>query len=303
MSKIAKKAEQAVKKDSKNKKVKKVTAKHQSSWAILKKSIKIIKSNFKLIGGISAVYAVLLYIFVFSGAGLDIANAKQYISEALGNDVDNVSSSFTIFGYLLDNTAISKNPALPIYQTVLGIIFSLAYIWSLREVYEGNTKARIRDALYNSTDQLVPFIMIMFIVGLQFIPAAIASSIYNSTILQGLVTSGIELTVIISIILVLLFLSLYLLVPSVAAIYIVTLSGATPLQSYRTAKKLVKGYRFEIIRKMLLLGFFVIFVTAILVVPLIAFIPVLAEITFLFASVTGLVLAHTYFYQVYRDLI
>jgi len=272
MSKTAKKAATLAKNTAKKKKAAKViAAKRRSSWRILKDSVVIIKSNFKLIGGISLIYAILLYILVFSDAGLDIANAKTYINDALGTGTNNVSTSFTIFGYLLDNTAISNNPVLPLYQTVLGVIFSLAYIWSQRQIFEGNKTARIRDAFYKSTDQLIPFILILLLVGLQFIPAVIASSIYNSTILQGLVTNSIELVIIISIILFLLFVTLLLLVPSVAAIYIVTLQDATPIHAYKTARKLIKGRRFAIIRKLLVLSFVLVAVTGAILIPLIAF--------------------------------
>jgi hypothetical protein len=97
--------------------------------------------------------------------------------------------------------------------------------------------------------------------------------------------------------------SIYMLTSSVFAMYIVTLPNMQPLQALRSAKNLVKSKRWQLVRRLLFLPFFIIIVMGIFIVPLIIFAQFLVVPMFFVLAMFSVLFAHTYLYGLYKRLL
>jgi hypothetical protein len=97
--------------------------------------------------------------------------------------------------------------------------------------------------------------------------------------------------------------SFYMISSSIFAIYIVSLPDTEPRAALRSAKKLVRGRRWEVIPKILFLPLFVLVVMGIIVIPLIVWAAFLVAPVFYALSMLTVLFVHTYLYCLYRRLI
>jgi hypothetical protein len=98
-------------------------------------------------------------------------------------------------------------------------------------------------------------------------------------------------------------LSLFFISSSAFASYIVTLPNMTPMRALRSARKMVRFRRWSIIRKVAFLPIVMFICMVVIFLPLVFFAPVLAEILFVVAGLILLLLAHSYMYVLYRELL
>ena len=82
-----------------------------------------------------------------------------------------------------------------------------------------------------------------------------------------------------------------------------TLPDMTPLAALRSAKGVVRYRRWTILRKILWLPMVLLIITAIIMLPVIAFVASLAQWVLFFLSMTGLVVVNVYMYILYRELL
>jgi hypothetical protein len=236
------------------------------------------------------VYALLDIVFasgLFDGANSALSNSNKFTS-ALGS-----------YGSILSSVGNSDQTAT--MQSVLLIIESLVIIWALRHLFSGE-KISVKQAYYHSMAPLIPFLLVLFVIILQLLPltigsallAVILSTLYGNTVVGGLF----------SILFVLLAAwSIYMLTSSVFAMYIVTLPNMQPLQALRSAKNLVKSKRWQLVRRLLFLPFFIIIVMGIFIVPLIIFAQFLVVPMFFVLAMFSVLFAHTYLYGLYKRLL
>ena len=97
--------------------------------------------------------------------------------------------------------------------------------------------------------------------------------------------------------------SLYMLTASRFAIYIVCLPDMTPMVALKSSLELVRYRRWTVMRKILFLPVFLFVAAGIVIIPLIFIAPVVAGVTFLFTSMFGLPIIHSYMYRLYRELL
>jgi len=185
---------------------------------------------------------------------------------------------------------------------MLLIIVSLATIWALRQVYNNNA-IRVRDSFYKGVYPLVPFILVLLVIGLQLLPLLIGGTLYSIVI-----SSGIAVGLLQELLWALLFLgfaliSLYLLSSSLFALYIVTLPEMTPFKALRSARDLVRHRRWLVLRKILFLPLILLILAAVILVPLLVIVTPIASWIFLLLSLASLVVVHSYGYALYRELL
>ena len=178
----------------------------------------------------------------------------------------------------------------------------MAIIWALRQLIVGK-KIRIRDAYYQGMSPLVPFALVLVVIGFQLIPLLIGSAIYSTVMTNGIAIDGGEKFLFAAVFVLLALVSLYFVSSSVFALYIVTLSDMTPMKALKNARALVRGRRWRIIPKVLFLPVALFVVAASLLLPFIIGAPALAQSVFFVLSMFGLVVAHTYLYTLYRELL
>jgi hypothetical protein len=215
-----------------------------------------------------------------------------------------VLTSLTLFSVLLSNTGSTPTEVAGAYQSILLVVVSLALIWGLRQSYAaGKAKTTIRDTFYKGLYPLVPFLLVLLVVGLQLIPALLASFLYNVVIVGGLAVTAVELGLWYVMLAALVLLSLYMITSSVFALYIVTLPNVTPMAALRSARDLVLHRRWVIMRKFLFLPLALLVLAGVIMVPLIIVLPPVAEWVFFGLSMLALAVVHSYMYSLYRELI
>lgn len=274
-----------------------------SAFKIMRLNLKHIFKHKKLFVGIAFVYYLASLILVNSIAGTsDYTEIKRMLNEALTGFVGQISTGITLFGMLLSSGETSaSSEAGSVFQTILLIIISLATIWAFRQTY-AKAKVSLKDSFYKSMTPLIPFILVLLVLGLQIMPATIGTSLYSWAISQGAATTFVEKAVWLSIVLSLITLTIYMVCSSVFALYIVTLPGVTPLQALRSARELVSYRRWTVIRKVLFLPICLILIGALIMIPILLYVTIIAQWVFIFLTMAGVVVAHGYIYKLYREL-
>lgn len=285
-----------------SKRLKAVRAPLPSVWSLTKTTVTTLKSNWKLFGGISLLYAVLL-IFLVRGltTGQQVTDTKTLLSELGGGGVWN---NVLVFGELIGSSA-AQSEVSSLYQSILTFIFSLAFIWMFRQTH-GKKKAqdvRIRDAFYRGMYPLIPAFLVICVILLQLLPIGLAAVLYVAIIASGFAVTFVEQFAWVSICILLILLSAYMLGSSIMAFFAATLPDVTPSEALRGAKKYVEHRRFIVLAKLLWVGLFILLALAVVILPLIAFIPATAEFAYFLCSTALLPFIIGYMYNLYRALL
>ncbi len=292
-----------------SKRLKNTRPKLPNAWTLATNSFITIKQNWKLFGGISLIYALLLIVLTRGfGAGGELVGTKELLQE-VGN-TNNTYNSFLLFSNLLSgNSGIAQSETAGLFQMIIVLISSLAFVWAFRQTYGKKVSAgrapkiRMRDAFYKGMYPLVPVLLVLCVIGLQLLPVALSSGVYSAMIVSGLAVTMAEKMFWIFIVGLLIMLSLYLLGSSLIALLAATLPDVTPMEALRGAHKYVEHRRFVVIAKMLWLALGILLLLTIIVLPLIAFIPVIAELVFFMLSVLLVPFSIGYMYNLYRALL
>jgi hypothetical protein len=272
-------------------------------WRLTKTTWKTFWEHRRLFIGITVVYGLLNLILVQGLAGnTDVGSLKHTLDQAFTGNFGAVASGLSIFAVLVGSAGNGSSPTAGAYQLFLTLITSLAIIWALRQTLAG-AKVRIRDTYYLGLYPLVPFILVLLVIGLQLIPFFLGFTLYSQVITNGIAVYFIEKFVWALLFAALSILSLYMLSSSLFALYIVTLPDMTPMKALRSARELVRYRRWTVLRKILCLPIILLVVSAIIMVPIIIFITPLAQWVFFILTMLGLVAVHTYMYTLYRELL
>lgn len=282
------------------KRIKPDTAKLPGSFRLLWRAFVTLVRHWKVFLGITVVYGVLSLIFVGLGNAGGLDDVRETLSQELSGGWGAIATGIGSFMYLIGASS-APSAAAGAYQFVLALIVSLALIWTLREVYAEH-KVRIRDGFYRGMYPLVPFVLVLAVIGLQLIPFLIGAYLFNMVRANG-IAAGQELVVWVGIFFILALISLYMLCSSLFALYIACLPDMTPLRALRSARNLVLGRRWVVIRKIIFLPIALMVLVGAVVVPLI-FIATPAAVWGLFVlSLAAIAAAHSYMYALYRSLL
>ena len=273
----------------------------KSGWLIFRQSLRVLVSNKRLFGGILAVYALLSLILVKGlGTTAELSDIKTVLEQA--ND-----GAISTGGTLLSSLFASSGAATPegaTYQSVLFIVASLAVIWALRQVYNPKKSAAItsKQAFYKGMGPLVPFSLVLVVITIQLIPMLVGSTVYSLITTNGLAVNAAEQIGWLGLLFVLSLWTFYMLTASVFAVYIVTLPDVTPIQALKSAKKLVKFRRWTVMRKLLFLPLILLVLMCVVMLPVVLFLTPVAEWIFFVFGLAMLIVAHSYLYNLYREL-
>lgn len=273
------------------------------SWRIFQTSVEVIWRNKLIFGGITAIYALLNLFLVrgFSG-GTDVGQLKAQLTQAAHGNLSQLRTSFSVFNSIADSSNGTNNGAAGAYQFCIGIVFSLAIIWTLRQIL-ALKQVTVKDAYYRSMYPLVPFVLVFGLIVVQLLPAFVGSAIYGLVIGNGIAVLLAEKVFWVLVLIVTAGLSLYMISSSIFGLYIVTLANMTPVKAARSARELVRGRRWSVIRKLLFLPFVSGVVTTAIMLPVIIIVAALAQWVFFTLSMFSLVFVHSYLYVLYRELL
>lgn len=286
-----------------HKRIKSVQPKLPTGYQLLRKTLSEIKINWKLFGGITAIYAVLTLILVrgFSSS-VDLQGIKEALPQIYNGHIGTAGIGLTLFGSLLTSSNSATTSEGNVYQSILLIIVSLATIWGLRQVTSGH-KPRIRDTFYKGLYPLVPLVLVLLVIGLQLIPMAIGGWLYSVVVVGGIAGTMIEKILWILLIILLVLLSLYMISSSLFALFIVTLPDMEPMRSLRSARQLAMHRRWTILRKIVFLPFVLLLIAALIMLPIIIVLPFIAEWVYYVLSLFGWIVTLCYMYNLYRELL
>lgn len=284
------------------KRVKHETGALPNVYKISKTAINLIRSRWRLFGGMVLIY-ILLNAMVVGGLSLG-GNIQDLQTEAqLNGQEGTLSNSLSVFGSLIGGGSTSStSPSAGTYQFILIIVFSLAFMWALRQV-QADEKINIKQTFYQGMYPLIPFVIVIAVVFLQLLPLLVGNFVYAIAVNGGIAIEAVERIIwgVLSGLLILL--SLYMVSSSIFALYITTLPNMTPLQALRSAREIVRYRRFAVMRKILALPIILIIFLGLIIVPLIVIAPLAAQIVAYILGSATLLLIHAYLYTLYRELL
>lgn len=269
---------------------------------ILWQALGQLTQNWKIYGSIVLIYGILNVILVRGFGTSDVTSIKSILDNVLTGLGGQVQGAFTSFVYLLTTSTNNGTTSASIYQGILVFIISLAFIWALRQT-TAKQAFRVRDTFYRGMYPLIPFLLVIVIMGVELLPMTIGTSLYALVVGNNIALGFVEKAVFAIPALILIFWSLYMLIASFFALYIVTLPDMTPLRAIRSANELLYKRRLLIWRKVIFLPIVCIVAAALIEMPIIMFFPPAAEWVFFVLSMVALALVHAYFYKLYRDML
>ena len=271
-----------------------------SSFRLFVSSLKVLRRHWKLFLGIVSVYGVLTIVFVGLTGG-DISATKTSLDQISGHGT-NLNTGATLVSDVLSTTGDTSDPAAGTYQALLLLVGSLAVIWALRHSQSAK-QIRVRDSYYKGMFPLIPFALVLLVVGLQLVPLAVGSFLYSTVINNGIAVFAVEKIAWALLLFLLGVLSFYMICSSIFGLYIVTLPDMTPLRALRAARQLVLYRRWSVMRKILFLPIVLILLAAAVMLPAVLFITSFAAWVFFLFGMVALALFHSYMYALYRTLL
>jgi hypothetical protein len=272
------------------------------AFRLLRAASQHVWAHKKLFAGIALVYFLLTLLLVRGLVlGTDLVSFKELVEQQVAGTPGKLASSLTVFGLLIGSSGAGSEVA-SLYQSTIVALISLAFIWALRRTHAGEP-ATLKNSFYQSTYPLVPFLLVIVILCIQLLPVLVASFLYGATVVSGIAVTALEIVLWSTLCSLLVLWSLYMLTASVFALYIVTLPDTTPIKAVRSARQLVEHRRWTVMRKFLFLPAALFVIGLLIMLPIILWATSIAEITFLVLSACGLVVAHSYMYALYRELL
>lgn len=275
-----------------------------SGWKLLKASIAVLWRQRYFFGAIVGIFTILYVVFVRGFAGSDLTIIKEAITEANELPATQASTAFGLVAYLFGNTTSGQSEVASINQLILVVLFAMAMFWGLRQVQSEKPSTPLaREAFYTGTAQFVPFLLVMSVIGLQFVPALIGSTVYQQVMLTGISATSGESLIWLMLLLMSFLLTFYMLCSSLFALVIVTLPGIVPMQALKSARQLVRYRRPEVMRKILYAPAVLLLFGLIVFLPIVLFLTAAAEFIFFGYGVLSLTILISYLYQLYRSLL
>jgi len=270
-------------------------------FRLTRESIGLILSARKVVFVVLAFY-IILQLLLASGltASLDISALKDLLKESFTDST--ILTGVTLYGVLLTTLGKSPSDVASIYQSIFFVLFSLFFIYVLRQAHAGQ-KVSMADVFYKACAPLIQFLLVFGMIVIHLLPMIAATFIYGATIASGIAVTLLEKVLWGSLVAGLTVWSLYLLAASVMALYIVTLPDMRPLRALRSAKQLVRGRRWLVLRKLLFLPVFFLLAMAVIIVPTIILAASLTTVVFFLLVSLLLPLGHSYIFTLYRKLL
>ena len=141
------------------------------------------------------------------------------------------------------------------FFVVLILIAWLVLIYIARHIYNGRTKLKLRDAIYNACGGLVSLLAIVCLVIVQLLPLAITLISYSAISGAGYINEGIEIENMAAwcVIAAVLIMTIYWMVTSLLTMITITIPGIYPLRAYFETSVLVSGRRIKILLRLLMM--------------------------------------------------
>ncbi|HEX9594812.1 MAG TPA: hypothetical protein VF996_01665 [Candidatus Saccharimonadales bacterium] len=272
-----------------------------SAWRLFGSMYVFFVKNWKVFSWLIGVYAVLYFLLVRAAPQIDLSEYDSTVDELLGEGFQ-ATKTLTLGGLALASASTGTSQVQLVYGLVLLVVFSLAYIWTIRHITAGK-EFNFRDTLYRSQTPAIPYLSLIMLMTVQLLPFAVGSFVFTIINSQNIAVGPWENLLFVAVWLSLSLLSAYWVVNSLMASYAVTLPGMYPMSALRATSKLVKHRRWFLLKKILFLPIVLFLWFALIFLFLVAVAP---SIVFWFYDVSliiALPAIHIYYYQLYRSLV
>ena len=274
-----------------------------SGYTLLLRTFRLMTENIKLLGGILLVYALVDLIFVGGNStSTSLPSAKASLLNLFHGHISSLATGFTLFSFLAGSANTASTDAASAYEAMLLLVISVVFIWALRQVY-AKQKVRIRDAFYTGTFPIVPYFLVLLVMGIQLLPFVIGAALYSNLLTGGYLVGPLQHYFAIVVLLLLAAWSLYMLCASIIALYVVTLPDMTPFKALKSARELVQFRRWVVLRKLLFLMVVVGIADTLILIPVAVFVTPIAMLLFLLLTALTVGVVHSYIYGLYREML
>jgi len=274
-----------------------------SAFRLFRDAGGVLFRNWKIFLFVLVIYGLVNALLVqgFRASG-DVATAKDSFSHLFGGSLAQFTNGLTLFAFMLGSSGNTTNATAGVYQFIMVILTSLALIWILRQLFAGN-QVRMRDGFYRGMTPLVPFLLVLIVIGLELIPMAVGLMLYGFIVSNGIAASMLEQILWAMVAFIGIVITLYMLTSSLFALYIVTLPDMTPMKALRTARQVVANRRWMVLRKILFLPLALCVLAGLVIIPIIVFATPLAVWAFFLLTMLLWPVLHSYMYVLYRAMI
>lgn len=267
----------------------------------LRRSSAIVQRHWKPLLINTGIYGVLYFLFVRVLTAVNIDELQNAVELVFGDGESSFTTQVLTVGTLFGESA-NFNSQTGLLFAIVTIISSLAMIWLLRKIW-GQRKVSVKEAFYQGMYPLIPFSLVLLFMIVQLIPFSIAAFIFQTAFNNGLTVTLIEKIFFVSVFATGSIISAYFLIGSIIGLYAVTVPGVTPSQARKSAKRVLRGRRFLVLKQVLL---FMILSGFVGTAPMLLVVWVLPQVAVIAAAVMivlGLPWFNLYFYGLYRDLL
>lgn len=283
-------------------------------WAFTLYVTKTLRRFVKTFAIVAALYVGLTILFV----GIVQQEQYQTLTDAfqnlgpdlVGGEIDQATQTVALFG-----AAVTGGLGQPLsevqqlYVLLLSLFTWLVVIWLLRHLIAG-TQVKVRDALYNAGAPFVATILIAAIISIQLLPAALGILVYTTANASGVLVGGVEAMMFAVAAALLAVLSLYWVSSSMFALLLSSVPGTYPMRALKMAGDLVIGRRTSLMLRLVWLGFVLLLLWAIVLIPTILlsgwinieWLP-LVPVTMQILSAISVIFVTSYAYLLYRKMI
>ncbi len=269
---------------------------------LFRRSVAVIWAHKKLFASLSLVYAALSLLFVRGlGLNVDVGNIQNNAHTLFSGQWAGWLTASAVLSAVI-GSANGTSGSGSAYQPFLLIAVALATIWALRQVLAGK-KVRMRDAFYKGMYPIIPFILVLMVIGLQLIPLGIGAWLLTTVISKLIAVTVLEKVLWFLLFLLCATLSLYMVTSSIFALLIVALPDMAPMKALRSARQLVLHRRWMVARKLLFLPTILVAIMVMVMAPFLFWLPRLAEIVYFLLTMAGWPLSIVYLYSLYRELL
>lgn len=278
-----------------------IDRKAPSLKAAMRRNLMIFAHNKKSFALVVLVYGILYFVFIRVLTKVDLGSVTQSVKIIFGDGQENILTRMITVGSLFSGSTNFDTQTALLFAIIF-FINSLAIIWVLRTIW-AKKKVKVKEAYYQGMYPLIPFGLIIVYVFFQMLPFTITSLLFTTAINNGIASSLPEKIGIMGLLAFGILWSGYLIIGSIIALYAVTVPQITPFKALDTARQVLKGRRFEVLRQVLLFAIISGVVAMVPMLFIIWLIPKIAIVVVALFIILALPWFHTYLYGLYRDLL
>lgn len=289
-------------------------------WALSVEALYLLRQQRRTFLLLIAIYAIASALFVGIASQATFTELSDTLSQA-GGDMfagawGEVGKASLLFAGSVSSGVYAAGDA-GVQQVFAVLFFSLLWlttIWLLRAGMSGRA-VKLRDGLYNAGAPLIPTVILVVFLILQFVPTAVAAIIYSAASSSGLLSGGIEAMIFTIAAALLVVLTVYLVSTTFFSLVVVTLPGMYPWQALRIAGDLVVSRRVRLLLRLVWMIVTVGLVWLVVMIPTVLFatwlvayapslewVPVMPVVLLILSSASA-VYVTAYIYLLYRKVV